>query len=306
MMGEVRAAKRACVSLIERKGLSNITNSPAAATKILTEHPDPLPVSTEITKDYVDKLIQENRTLMKLIEERNKIIELSGAELQKLRIGYQKTQLQNWNLAQSNSQMLAELNIKREKMKSLQHELACKEALLKVKNLEIEGKLVDKNVVNHCAMKLEKKYVEEGKVEELRQKADDKQKLRGGNRKLHQRSQSMGVQSTNKQDSGKEKTENKRQCQRRQSARFVSQEKSETELMEKNFSEIEEAELPISQPLVSFEKEDKENSAPLRADHELMEAHRRRSSVGRPMRRAAEKVHSYKERPVNIKMRRLE
>lgn len=31
----------------------------------------------------------------------------------------------------------------------------------------------------------------------------------------------------------------------------------------------------------------------------------RRSSVGRPLRRAAEKVQSYKERPLNVKMRRL-
>ena len=37
----------------------------------------------------------------------SKIIELSGTELQNLRICLQKLQLQNWNLAQSNSQMLA-------------------------------------------------------------------------------------------------------------------------------------------------------------------------------------------------------
>lgn len=38
---------------------------------------------------------------------KSKIIELSGAELQKLRVSVQKLQLQNWNLARSNSQMLA-------------------------------------------------------------------------------------------------------------------------------------------------------------------------------------------------------
>lgn len=32
----------------------------------------------------------------------------------------------------------------------------------------------------------------------------------------------------------------------------------------------------------------------------------RRSSVGRPLRRAAVKVQSYKEIPLNIKMRRME
>lgn len=36
----------------------------------------------------------------------SKVIEVSGAELQKLRVNCQKLQLQNWNLAQSNSHML--------------------------------------------------------------------------------------------------------------------------------------------------------------------------------------------------------
>jgi hypothetical protein len=36
----------------------------------------------------------------------SKVIEVNGAELQKLRVNCQKLQLQNWNLAQSNSHML--------------------------------------------------------------------------------------------------------------------------------------------------------------------------------------------------------
>lgn len=36
----------------------------------------------------------------------SKIIEFSGIEIQKLRVSLQKMQLQNWNLAQSNSHML--------------------------------------------------------------------------------------------------------------------------------------------------------------------------------------------------------
>lgn len=42
-----------------------------------------------------------------LTDMNSKIIELNGMELQRLRGSYQKTQFQNWNLAQSNSQMLA-------------------------------------------------------------------------------------------------------------------------------------------------------------------------------------------------------
>jgi hypothetical protein len=38
---------------------------------------------------------------------KSKIIELSGNKLRDLRMNYQKLQAQNWNLAQSNSQMLA-------------------------------------------------------------------------------------------------------------------------------------------------------------------------------------------------------
>lgn len=37
----------------------------------------------------------------------SKIIESNGLELQTLRVTLQKTQLQNWQFAQSNSQMLA-------------------------------------------------------------------------------------------------------------------------------------------------------------------------------------------------------
>lgn len=58
MKGEVRAAKRASSGKIEREGLSDITNSPLAASKIPSEHPEPLLFPLEITEGYVDKLIQ--------------------------------------------------------------------------------------------------------------------------------------------------------------------------------------------------------------------------------------------------------
>ncbi|OWM68925.1 shugoshin-1 [Punica granatum] len=304
MKGEVRAAKRASFGKIVRKRLSDITNSPLVHNKIPSEGLKPVPFSSEITKDNVDQLIQENGALVKLVEERNKIIELSGAELQRLRISYQKTQLQNWNLAQTNSQMLAELNLAKDKLKAFQHELACKEALLKAKKLEVERNMVEKNVVENGHIEAEAVEGKEKAGESVHKPNDKQKQAPSRNRRHHQRSQSMGVPSTNKQDLEKEKAEKKRRCLRRQSARFMSQEREPAE----NLFEIEEAKFPItthpeagpSSSDQSSMKEDKENDASSGADED------RRSSVARPLRRAAEKVQSYKEPPLNVKMRRVE
>lgn len=100
----------------------------------------------------------------------------------------------------------------------------------------------------------------------------------------------------------------RRRCLRRQSARFKSQEEKRTE----NFFEIEDAKFPDSRPLDNPMQEDgltlpssavtKEETSEPR--NEAQVAHR--SSMGRPLRRAAEKVQSYKEVPLNVKMRRSE
>ncbi|XP_042042011.1 SHUGOSHIN 2-like [Salvia splendens] len=76
--------------------------------------------------------------LMKLIQEKNKVIELSGSEVQNLKTCLQKMQLQNWTLAQSNSYMLAEVNLGKQRLKALQHEVACKDTLLKTKILQLK------------------------------------------------------------------------------------------------------------------------------------------------------------------------
>lgn len=101
-----------------------------------------------------------------------------------------------------------------------------------------------------------------------------------------------------------------RRCLRRQSARFKSIKPEQTE----DLFEIDSAKFPISpvhdglvhesgQMLsgLSVKEEDEGNTA-LRFEAQ----ENRRSSVGRPLRRAAEKVQSYKEIPLNIKMRRNE
>ncbi|RRT74028.1 hypothetical protein B296_00015489, partial [Ensete ventricosum] len=83
-------------------------------------------------------LLQENTSLLKLLAERNEIIRLSSIELQKLELQLQKTNQQNWQLARANSQMLAELNLGKDRLKALHHELSCTRAALKLKTSELE------------------------------------------------------------------------------------------------------------------------------------------------------------------------
>ena len=83
-----------------------------------------------------------------------------------------------------------------------------------------------------------------------------------------------------------------RRMLRRQSARYNSQANKPTE----NLFEIGDVNYLV--PSSSIKKEENgENCTPARSQ---------RTSLGRPLRKAAEKVQSYKEIPLNIKMRRSE
>ncbi|KAG6779959.1 hypothetical protein NC652_012115 [Populus alba x Populus x berolinensis] len=295
MKGE-RMEKRSSFGNIMRRRLSDITNTQSQSKFVgLIEEQPRIP---ECTQDLIDQLLlvkQEKAMLLKLVEERNKIIELSGNKLRDLRMNYQNLQLQNWNLAQSNSQMLAELNLGREKLKALQHEVVCKDALHKARNLEAQGK-ADVNCQNAVSQEVEK--IEEA---ECLPEASNDIKPCGRSGRRTGRSRSMGPSTTNRKTAEKEKTETKRRCVRRQSARFKSQER---EPAEKLF-EIEVAKFPVSR-----DKSKKENGLTSSITKEETcgagnEAQASlRSSIGRPLRRAAEKVQSYKEVPVNAKMRR--
>ncbi|KAM1807037.1 hypothetical protein ACFX11_030098 [Malus domestica] len=290
-MRSERMAKRLSLGGIMRKKLSDITNLQTA--KPMSEDEKPLE-DCPTDKDYIEQLRRERMTLIRLVAERTKIVELSGAELQKLRISLQKLQQQNLSLAQSNSRMLAELNLGREKVKTLQHELVCKNALLKAKNLEIEGKEEFKR--QNSASQTQIKEAEEISLH----KADNDGKACNLNKRRATRSRSVGASTTCQKVENKEKAENKRRRLRRQSARFISQ----TE----NLFEIEDVKLPVNHtldspmrsssptPLISSTRKEggEDNCAP------------RRSSVGRPLRKAAEKVKSYKEVPIMVKMRRSE
>ncbi|KAK3018237.1 hypothetical protein RJ639_004821 [Escallonia herrerae] len=115
-----------------RKKLSDISNLPQRPKVSIQD--EKLLFISATTKDYMDQLQK-----------------LSGIEFEKLRVNLQKAeqhllkeQQQNVQLAQLNSQMLMELNISKDRLKLIQHELGCKNALLKAKRfiseVEVTGK----------------------------------------------------------------------------------------------------------------------------------------------------------------------
>ncbi|XP_065869721.1 SHUGOSHIN 2 isoform X2 [Euphorbia lathyris] len=125
-------AKGSTVGNMPRKRLADISNLPQP------NHDLRLQAYSPNTKEYIHKLHQENVSLHKLLAERTKIIQLQVIELQKFRTICQQVQQKNLHLAQTNSQMLEELNSVKDRLKVLQHELGCKNGLLTARNLESE------------------------------------------------------------------------------------------------------------------------------------------------------------------------
>lgn len=300
-----KMTKRSSFGGVVRRTLSDITNSVSLQTKSLNPEKTALP-SDQSIKEYIDHLVKENMALGRLVADKNKIIELTGTELHKLRLDLQKMQinlqkmrLQNLNLAQSNSHMLVELNIGKEKLKVLQHETACKDAVLKAKNEELKAKSKNENNQKNLSQK-----EQDAVGEQISHGNTNVQKTRRGKTS----SKSMGSITTAQPVAEKEVSENKRRCLRRQSARVRSQEQEPDE----NLFEIGDAQF-LAGPAVDYplskvssnsfarKEEEKENCG---TNSDALQS--RRSSMGRPSRRAAVKVQSYKEVPLNIKMRRSE
>ncbi|KAL7215204.1 hypothetical protein ACSBR1_027382 [Camellia fascicularis] len=369
-----------------RKRLGDISNLPQRPKPSTKDEKEQFVSNT--TKEYIEHLKKENMMLMKLLADRNKIIEFSGIELQKLRINFQKIRQQNLQLAQSNSQMLTELNSEKDRLKVLQHELGSKNALLNAKKLELKEKA-----------EITCQYIDKqegtSKSEDARESSEaDRADNEDFKTKKRQQSKSLGL-STVKQVQLKEKTENKRASLRRQSARFK---RTEPEPTEEAF-EIDNAKFPVcslhddqmqedgSTSMCSSAKTDdkrgssgpSDDEAQDRASAEQIQLKEKtekkraclrrqsarskhqeseptedtfeivdikfpvcslhddqmqgstsmcslakddkrgisdpsddktqqlqRSSIGRPLRLAAKKVESYKEIPVNVKMRRKE
>ncbi|KAI8539738.1 hypothetical protein RHMOL_Rhmol09G0206000 [Rhododendron molle] len=204
-----------------RKKLGDISNLPQRPQSLVQHEKEKF--VPNFTKEHIEQLQKENAALVKLLADRNKIIELSGFELQKLRINLQKMQQQNMHLAQANSQMLVELNSGKDRLKALQHELGCRNGLLKARELELE------ETAKMTACQEMDNQVGTSKSEEDRESSEpdrDDNKQRTKNKKQQSKSLSL---ATVKQNQLKEKTGNKSVSLRRQSARFKSEEPEPTE-----------------------------------------------------------------------------
>uniref|UniRef100_A0A6M2ER11 Shugoshin C-terminal domain-containing protein n=1 Tax=Populus davidiana TaxID=266767 RepID=A0A6M2ER11_9ROSI len=337
--------------------------------------------SVLVSKEHVEKLQRDIMALKKLVADRNKIIELSAIELQKLRVNYQQLQQQNLQLAQTNSQMLAELNAGKDKLKAYQHELGCKNGLLNAKKLELKEqtkKVRSQNTRNEvetikgdkaaqfsqpednkpCNIKrkrqskvqsLDSSAVKPGQTEENAEKKSiclrrRSAMFKSGEKPTEKNTVTKSVRlrrQSARLKSGEEPNEKdidtKSVCLRRQSARFKSGEeptekdtdtkrictgrqstrvKSEDQIQEpaENLFQTDDAKFhipplhddpvhescPTSSVLSVKIESETGNSVPRFETQEL-----RRTSF-RPTRRAAEKVQTYKEIPINVKMRRNE
>ncbi|CAN4126593.1 unnamed protein product [Withania somnifera] len=88
-----------------RKKLADISNLPLRKRlSSQDKKPENIPA---VSKEYIERIQKENLALTKMLIERNKIIEITGVELEKLKIYVRKIQQQNQQLAQANSKMLA-------------------------------------------------------------------------------------------------------------------------------------------------------------------------------------------------------
>ncbi|WVZ03826.1 hypothetical protein V8G54_024632 [Vigna mungo] len=280
-----KMAKKSIGSLM-RKKLSDITNNANnAPSQQLHSFPS--------DNNSIQQLLKERTALIQLLAERNKMIEVTGAELQRLRGDVKKLQLQNWNLAQSNSHMLAELNMGRERIKTLQHEILWRAALIKGKNMNVQDKGEIDCGENPTLSKLQEG--DEKTVQLSPEDSNDEQRKCMNRRRIR-----TTVSSTASKNKGKDKAKENRRRLRRHSTTFKTHEHEPLE----NLFELEDAYLvtqsvPNKMRSPTSKTEKGESSDDLRNKAS-------RCSFGRPLRRAVQKVHSYKEVPVNVKLRRLD
>ncbi|KAG6402249.1 hypothetical protein SASPL_139125 [Salvia splendens] len=131
---KVEEAAGPCPQILARRKLADISNLP--------QNWKSQPTPTTITKEYVEQLRKENVALAMMLAQRNKIIEQSGIELERLRSNYIKLRDQNQQLALSHTLLLAELNSRKDRLKQLQHELGCKNGSLQARNYKLEENVI--------------------------------------------------------------------------------------------------------------------------------------------------------------------
>ncbi|KAL2949522.1 hypothetical protein AAZX31_20G180800 [Glycine max] len=338
-----------------------------------------LSLVSHFTDVYFEFVSQEKETLIKLLANRDAIIESCKAELHKCQTNFQKLRKQNAELALTNAQMLAELNSSRQKLRELQLELGSKNGILNAMRLELTLKEqtdktkheTDANEVRACQSKLSDQSLQEDNKGNAKRKRVSKPQSSApavikqvkstgkvDNQRYSLRRQSAGLKAEKPEptkdslevvevkddishlqenlanengptslgskvhDEAREATESsrptnteqvhvkkniekKRQSMRRQTNRFRPGNPEPAE----DFFKIDDAKFTVSQlsdnmsekncPTTSTVTSEQENDA---CTFEPQET--RRSSVGRPLRRTVEKIVSYKEVPLNLKMRR--
>ncbi|KAK9064068.1 hypothetical protein SSX86_017940 [Deinandra increscens subsp. villosa] len=315
-----------------RKALSNISNIQQGFKASNQDHNTG--PSSDVLRRHIEQLQKEKEALMKHLADKNKVIELSGIEIQKLRVTLEKVKQQNLQLAQSNCQMLAELNSVKERQKLLNHELGCKNGLIIAKNLELEGKNktrmcqaddIDHNMVaepeeievcpeadgdddkhyTRSRGQISKTEPEEIEVCPEADSDDDKHYTRS------RRQISKSLIHSNEKIQDNDKGKSKRLQKRRQSAKFKLDEHKPTEDYDVppcSLPHDDDDKMKVNDSIVgrsssssSSKQEDKEGDS--FQDHNKPQEHRK-TSLSRPVREAAKKVQSYKEVNLVVKMRR--
>ncbi|PKU78071.1 Shugoshin-1 [Dendrobium catenatum] len=255
-----------------------------------------------MVNEYIAKLLKENNVLMRALAERN-------TEVQNLRLMVAKLNQQNWQLAQAHSQMLAELNLGKDRLKAAQHELGCTSTALKVKtqDLEEQKKLNKQNMRIHNSTNLEGRVKPAEIAVETSQLASHKRTCLP-NRKRPQRSQSLAPMPITNQTTTEE--ENPRKPALRRKSIIL---KAESCLPTEDLFEIEDTKFPMcsgdNKGGSSLQlKPSAPTTKPVKVEEEEVQltSSLKRTSLGRPLRRAAEKVNCYKEMPLNAKLRRSE
>ncbi|KAF5742595.1 shugoshin-1-like isoform X1 [Tripterygium wilfordii] len=292
--GNNRKAEKMAVPRKRLADISNVPQQPKSATLDAKKQS----ISFD-TKQYIDKLQMEKVALIKVLADRNKIIELSGIELQKLRINLQKVQQQNLQLAKTNTQMFAELNSGKDRLKALQHELGCKNGLLNARKLEMEkAKIVKRQTYGN---KVETIKYNEAWDSSQADKGEDKPC--GTKKRRPSKVQSLG-NPTVKMVEAKDKVDDKRRSSRRQSARFKSEGEPSEDVLEVDDTKFPVATLgngsvvetgPAS---VSVSDKDEPDANSLSPENEAQDFGW--SSIERPTCQAAKKVHSCKEASLKV------
>ncbi|KAL0286328.1 UNVERIFIED_CONTAM: shugoshin 1 [Sesamum angustifolium] len=263
-----KAAQPRAQNVVRRK-LADISNLPQNQ-RLLSQGEKAQCIETT-TKEYIDQLQKENMALVKMLAQRNLTTYVEYHEPRHLLV---------FPLFQ---------------LKVLQHELGCKSGLLKARKLGAEEKA--------GTGQLESADAEE-EVQSRKEGGDDE--------KPHKTRSSLQPNSvgSSEQVQSKEKIEKKRPSVRRQSARFKAAEvKPVEDLFDANDTSILACSL-LDEAVA--EKGSTSENLPVKVeDNEGSSGHRHESQEsGRPSLRssrlAAKKVQSYKEKPINIKMRRTE